>query len=140
RFAARMLVTPEELRQRLVGLGEDRYRADWSDSLLDKLRRPFCASRDVVAILLQELQLAPADFYDRKRQQWASRKPWGRGGKRPPLNEQKLQEVGYSLASVLAKSVTDPTFSWVDAASVLGMKVEKTEAFLKWAQAHAMRE
>ncbi|MCS7338687.1 MAG: ImmA/IrrE family metallo-endopeptidase, partial [Verrucomicrobiae bacterium] len=96
RFAARVLVTPDELRQRLREVGEDRPRTDWPDSLLDKLRSPFCASRDVVAILLQELRLAPADFYERKREQWASRKPWGRGGKRPPLNEQKLQEVGYS--------------------------------------------
>lgn len=137
RFAARMLVTPEELRARLRELGEGRQRTEWPDSLLDKLRSPFCASRDVVAILLQELQLAPRDFYERKRQQWETRTLWRRGGKRPPLNEQKLQEVGYSLAGVLARSKSQPSFSWLDAASVLGMKVEKTEAFLKWAQQHA---
>ncbi len=111
RFAARILVTPEELRQRLHELGEWRHRSDWPDSLLDQLRRPFCASRDVVTILLQELQFAPADFYDRKRREWESRKPWGRGGKRPTLNEQKLQEVGYSLAKVLARSASGPSFS-----------------------------
>jgi Zn-dependent peptidase ImmA (M78 family) len=137
RFAARMLVTPDELRQRLGELGEDRSRADWPDSLLDKLRKPFCASRDVVTILLQELQLAPRDFYERKRQQWENRKPFGRGGKRPPRNEQKLQEVGYSLARVLARSASQPAFSWLDASSMLGMKVEKTEAFLKWAHERA---
>jgi Zn-dependent peptidase ImmA (M78 family) len=141
RFAARILVTPEELRQRLREVGEIRHRTDWPDSLLDRLRNPFFASRDVVAILLQELQLAPRDFYDRKRQQWEerweSRKPRVRGGRRPPLNEQKLQEVGFSLAGVLARSVAQPTFSWLDAASALGMKVEKTEAFLKWAAEHS---
>lgn len=136
RFAARMLVTPEELQQRLRSLGQARYQTDWPDSLLDKLRSPFFASRDVVTILLQELRLAPADLYDHKRQQWESRKPWGRG-KRPPLNEQKLQEVGYSLAHVLARSTAQPSFSWLDASSVLGMKVEKAEAFLKWAHEHA---
>jgi len=136
RFAARMLVTPEELQKRLQGLGQDRYQTDWPDSLLDKLRSPFSASRDVVTILLQELRLAPADLYERKVQQWKSRKLWGRG-KRPPVNEQKLQEVGYSLANVLARSASQPSFSWVDASSVLGMKVEKTEAFLKWAQERA---
>jgi Zn-dependent peptidase ImmA (M78 family) len=136
RFAARMLVAPEELEQRLRSLGQAQYQTDWPDSLLDKLRSPFFASRDVVTILLQELRLAPADLYSHKRQQWESRKPWGRG-KRPPLNEQKLQEVGYSLAHVLARSTAHPSFSWLDASSVLGMKVEKTEAFLKWAHEHA---
>lgn len=136
RFAARILVTPEELCQRLQELGEGRRRSDWPDSLLDKLRGPFCASRDVVTIMLQELQLAPADLYDRKRAQWESRKPGGRGGKRPPQNEQKLQEVGYSLANVLARSTVQPSFSWLDAATILGMKVEKAELFLKWAGEH----
>jgi Zn-dependent peptidase ImmA (M78 family) len=141
RFAARILLTPEELRQRLREVGENRQRTDWPDSLLDKLRHPFFASRDVVAILLQELQLAPRDFYDRKRQQWEqrwqSRTLQGRGGRRPPLNEQKLQEVGFSLAGLLARSVAQPTFSWLETASALGMKVEKTEAFLQWAAEHA---
>lgn len=135
RFAARVLITPDELRNRLRALGEARSRADWPDTLLDRLRSPFFASRDVVAILLEELQLAPSGFYDRKRRQWAKRTPWGRG-KRPPLNEQKLQEVGYSLSKVLTRSAMQPTFSWIDAASVLGMKVEKTEAFLKWVREH----
>ena len=136
RFAARMLLTPEELQERLQALGQARYQTDWSNSLLDKLRSPFFASRDVVTILLQDLRLAPAGLYERKRQQWESRRLWGRG-KRPPVNEQKLQEVGYSLANVLAGSASQPAFSWVDASSVLGMKVEKTEAFLKWAQERA---
>jgi len=136
RFAARVLITPDELQRRLRDLRAIEYRADWSDRLLDKLRNPFCASRDVVAILLQELRLAPRDFYEQKRQQWESRKPWGRG-KRPSLNEQKIQEVGYSLASVLARSTTQPAFSWVDTSSVLGIKVEKAEAFLKWARERA---
>ena len=136
RFAARMLVTPQELQHRLRELDEARYRANWSDSLLDKLRKPFFASRDVVAILLQEIRLAPSGFYDRKRRQWEKKKPWGRGGRRPPMNEQKLQEVGYSLAKALARSGPQPAFSWVDASSVLGMKVERAEAFLNWAQEH----
>lgn len=136
RFAARVLVTPDELRQRLRELGETQFRVDWPESILDKLRRPFCASRDVVIILLEEIHLAPRDLYERKRQLWDSRKPWGRG-KRLPLNEQKLQEVGYSLAKVLARSSARPAFSWIEGASVLGMKVEKADAFLRWVDEHA---
>jgi len=137
RFAARMLLTPQELHQRLDRLGEGRYKNDWADSLLDKVRRPFFASRDVVAILLQELNFAPPNFYDRKRQQWEGKKPWGRGGRRPPLNEQKLREIGYSLAGLMSRAQMKPTFSWMDATSQLGMKVEKAEHFLHWAAVYA---
>jgi Zn-dependent peptidase ImmA (M78 family) len=137
RFAARMLITPEELHERLDKLGEGRYRNDWPDSLLDKVRRPFFASRDVVAILLQELNFAPPNFYELKRQQWEDKKPWGRGGRRPPLNEQKLREIGYSLAGLLARAQMQDAFSWMDTSSQLGMKVEKAENFLHWAAAHA---
>lgn len=137
RFAAQILVTPAELRQRLQDLGQHEYRTEWPDSLIDKIRSPFFASRDVVTILLEELHFAPPGFYKLKREHWVKRNNWGRGGKRPPLNEQKLQEIGYSLATVLSQSAAEPTFSWIDAASVLGMKVEKAETFLKWAHKHA---
>jgi len=138
RFASRILVTPDELRKRLRELRAERYQEEWPDSVLDKLRKPFCASRDVVAILLQELEYAPPDFYDRKRRAWANinKTPWGRGGTRPTLEEQKTQEIGYSLAKVLARSMTDPAFSWADASSILGMKVKKAEAFLKGVYEH----
>ena len=133
RFAARMLLLPEELRKRLSDLDEQRYRDEWSDALLDRIRKPFPVSRDVVAILLQELNLAPKDSYERKRKQWESKQPYGRGGRRLPQREEKLREVGYSLATVLARSAARPAFSWIDASSALGMKAEKTEEFLKWA-------
>jgi Zn-dependent peptidase ImmA (M78 family) len=135
-FAARMLVTPEELRHRLRELGQERRRAQWADSLLDALREPFFASRDVVAILLEELALAPRGFYEQKRRRWALRTLWGRGSRPLPLNQRKLQEVGYSLASLLARAADRPEFSWLDAASLLGMKVERAEAFLKWVEQH----
>ncbi len=138
RFAARMLVSPEELRHHLRSLGYARYQDDWSDPQLDKLRGPFLVSRDVIAIMLQELELAPPEFYERKRQQWESRKWRGRGGKRPRLNEQKLHELGYSLSKLLTRAAHRPSFSWSDTASVLGMKVEKAEAFLKWAKEHVL--
>jgi Zn-dependent peptidase ImmA (M78 family)/transcriptional regulator with XRE-family HTH domain len=133
RFAARMLLQPEELRERLNQLDEQRYRGEWPDALLDRIRKPFPVSRDVMAILLQELNLAPKGSYERKRRQWESRRPYGRGGRRLPQREEKLREVGYSLTRVLARSAARPAFSWMDAASVLGMKVEKTEQFLSWA-------
>jgi Zn-dependent peptidase ImmA (M78 family) len=136
RFAARILLTPDELRRRLESIGEARYREQWPDALLERIRKPFAASRDVVAILLQDIGLAPRGLYNEKREQWKSKRSWGRGGHRPPLQEQKLQEFGYSLAGVLAHSVAHPGFSWMDASSVLGLKVEKTQKFLAWADEH----
>jgi len=137
RFAARMLLLPEELRERLEHMDELRYRTEWADSLLDRIRKPFPVSRDVVAILLQELNLAPKGSYERKRKQWESKQPYGRGGRRLPQREEKLREVGYSLATVLARSATRPAFSWIDASSALRMKAEKAEEFLKWAREQA---
>ena len=132
-----MLLLPEELRKRLNDLDEHRYRNEWPDALFDRIRKPFPVSRDVVAILLQELNLAPQGAYERKRRQWEARQPYGRGGRRLPQREEKLREVGYSLATVLARSATRPAFSWIDASSALRMKAEKTEQFLNWARRQA---
>ncbi len=139
RFAARLLLTPEELIARLEQLGAGEPREEWSDSLLDKARQPFFVSRDVVAILLEEMGLAPRGFYEQKRQQWEGQKRWGRGGRRPTRNEQKLQEVGYSMLRLLDRAAQEPGFSWMDAALMLGLKVEKLEQFLQWARTDVLR-
>ena len=132
RFAARMLLSPEELRERLREVGQDKPRENWSDRILDEIRRPFIVSRDVVAIMLQEMGLAPRDFYERKRQQWERRRPWGRGGKRPTKKELKLRELGYSLTNLLVQHSEHPSFPWLDVSYVLDMKVEKTTDFIQW--------
>lgn len=132
RFAARMLLLPDELRQRLRAIGQAHYREDWPDRLIDSLRKPFMVSRDVVAITLQEMGLAPQDFYERKRAGWESRRPWGRGGKRPSQKEQTVQRVGYSLSRLLGQASEKAGFSWGEASTVVGMKVERTEEFLQW--------
>lgn len=132
RFAARLLLLPEELRQRLEEIGEDHRRNDWPNRLLDTIRKPLLISRDVVAILLQELGLARSDFYEERRQEWEGKRPFGRRGKPSTQAERKIREVGYSLAGVLTRSAERPTFSWTDASSVLGMKIEKVDRFLQW--------
>jgi len=53
------------------------------------------------------------------------------------LNEQKLREIGYSLAGLLARAQMQDAFSWMDTSSQFGMKVEKAEHFLRWAAVHA---
>jgi len=135
RFAARVLLSPQELRNSLEQqIGSLAPRARWGDSLLDRIRKPFFVSRDVVAILLEEMGLAPRGFYEQKREQWKAGKRWGRGGRRPTQNEQKLQEVGYSMSRLLDRAAQRPNFAWMDAALMLGMKVEKLEKWLQWAR------
>lgn len=132
RFAARMLLSYDELKKRLTELGQDRSRETWSDQILDEVRRPFFVSRDVVAIALQELALAPNDFYQRKREQWESRQPFGRGkGGRPSRIEQKRRELGLSLTNLLTQAYKRHAISPIDVADIAGIKVEKIKQIVE---------
>ncbi len=131
KFAARMLLTYEELKQHLHSLGLFRYSEKWSDRELDEIRKPFFASRDVVAIMLQDLKLAPENFYEQKLGGWEKRKIWGRGGKRPTKKEQKLRELGYSFTKLLSTGFKRSDFPILDTSYMLDMKVEKTKEFIK---------
>ncbi len=110
------------------------FRESWPDTLLDDIRKPFVVSRDVVAITLEELRLAPGGFYESKRQQWERRRPWGRRrrGGRPTKREIKLREIGYSLSRLVTSSVEHPSFPWMDVSHLLDMKVEQAEEFVRW--------
>jgi Zn-dependent peptidase ImmA (M78 family)/transcriptional regulator with XRE-family HTH domain len=133
RFAALMLVSPSELKKRLQSLDWFQPREVWSDAAVDKIREPFGASRDVILIMLQQMQLAPSDLYGRKLRQWEKRKAWGRGrGGRPPLKVQKLRELGFGLSRLLSKASEQSSFLWSDVSDVLEMRVQKAEEFLKW--------
>jgi Zn-dependent peptidase ImmA (M78 family)/transcriptional regulator with XRE-family HTH domain len=136
RFAARMLLSYDDLQKRLRDIGKYGFSQTWSDNLLDEIRRPFSVSRDVVAIALQEMNLAPRDFYNNKRAQWEKKKVFGRGGGggRPTNNELKLREIGYSLTRILSKPGKERSLPIDDVSSVLGMKVEKVPEFLSWAR------
>jgi Zn-dependent peptidase ImmA (M78 family) len=143
RFAARMLLSFEDLQRKLNELHKHEYSENWSDNLLDELRQPFFVSRDVVAIALQEMNLSPGNFYNKKRAMWEKRKPFGRGGggRHPTNNEIKLREIGYSLTRILSRSGKEGSIPVDDLSSVLGMKIEKIPEFLGWAQreVHAER-
>ena len=134
-FAARMLLTPEELKQQLLKLDLLTFQEDWSDRSLDKIRAPFAVSRDVIAIMLEEMRLAPRGFYKRKREQWSNRRPFGRGkggGKR--LVERKLNEIGFSCAKLLVQLVRKETVSPIVLSDALEMRVSRTHEFLDYAR------
>ncbi|MBM3302884.1 MAG: ImmA/IrrE family metallo-endopeptidase, partial [Deltaproteobacteria bacterium] len=88
-FAARVLLSCHEVEERLKEIGKSGPRETWGDDVLDEIRQPFFVSRDAVAIALQDLRLAPGDFYQRKRAQWKNRKASGRGGKTLTKKERK---------------------------------------------------
>ena len=136
-FAARMLISYNEVKQRLLEIDEYRYRGQWSDQLLDEIKKPFFVSRDVVAITLQEMELAPEGFYQGKRAQWDMRRPWGRGrgkGKTLTKRERKLRELGFSLSRILSRPDMANAIPATDLCYVLDMKVEKIQDFLSWAR------
>ncbi len=133
RFAAYMLLSPDDLRQRLEAMGLHAFRNTWSDRVLDKIRTPFMVSRDVVLLRLQEMGLAPPNLYERKRASWSKRQPWGRGGGgRPTKRVLKLRELGMPFARILAGYVQDPSFPWSDVTEILEMKRKSAEEFLQW--------
>jgi len=135
RFAARMLLSHRELVSQLDRLGLHDRRERWGDEALDGMREPFHVSRDVIAIMLEELALAPDGFYRGKRAMWEKRKPrkgWGKGGGSISTNVKALRRLGFSLAHVLSRPDREESLPWSDLAYVLDMKVEKADEFLRW--------
>ena len=134
RFAAQMLLPRQEFVQSLQEAGKMRFKKNWSDRALDDLRRPFFVSRDVVAIALQQLDLAPPDLYQRKREQWGSRKPWGRARAHLTKKERKAREMGRSAVRVLLALQQQGALPALDVSIALDMKVEQVTEFLEWAR------
>jgi Zn-dependent peptidase ImmA (M78 family) len=136
KFAARMLLSHDELRHRLREVGKYQYHENWSDEVLNEIRYPLAVSKDVVLIMLEEMDLAPNGLYQEKRERWEKFKPWGRGGgsERPTKKELKLREIGYSLGRVLTTSGSERPIPLDDLSYVLDMKVEKVPEFLEWAR------
>ena len=140
RFAARMLLPPQEFVQSLQEAGKMRFKKNWSDAELDELRSRFFVSRDVVAIALQELGLSPSDLYQRKRQRWENRKPWGRARKPVTKKERKARELGWSLVRVLVALQQKDALPVMDVSSALDLKVEQVSEFLEWARSELSPE
>ncbi|RJP42920.1 MAG: ImmA/IrrE family metallo-endopeptidase [Phycisphaerales bacterium] len=138
RFAAQMLLPRETLRGKLKEAGLTEPKDDWPDTKLDALRKPLFVSRDVVAIRLEEMGLAPKGFYARKRADWdrqyAGRVGGGRGGKNPTKHERLFKQLGTSGLRVLSEANLRGRLPVLDAAIMLDMKVEKVPAFLEWSQ------
>jgi len=137
RFAAEVLLRRKELEIYLKRENLLARRPHWGDSLLDEIRRNFMVSRDVIAILLEEMQLAPSGFYRGKRAAWDQRKPFFRAAKgvgrsRSTKAERRLLEIGRPSANLISLGYERGAVSKLDLAEILDMKVEQAERFVKW--------
>lgn len=133
RFAAAMLVPPEELESHLKRTGLSRYQERWPDRLLDEIRNPFFVSRDVIAILLEEVGLAPRGFYRHRRERWEQRygKRLGQGrGMSLKKWQRKARELGSSALRILVELSDAERLPLIDAAYLLDVKVEKLPVIL----------
>ncbi|MBI4556586.1 MAG: ImmA/IrrE family metallo-endopeptidase [Candidatus Hydrogenedentes bacterium] len=133
-FAAAMLLDRSELSASLKELDATQFRSQWGDAMLDRIREPFRVSRDVVAIYLEELGLAPKGLYNERRGVWSKRKAFGRsaaGRVGRNLTAQRLRMVGNTLAKVLSSKQAEATLSALDLAEVLDVKVERVPAVLQ---------
>jgi Zn-dependent peptidase ImmA (M78 family)/transcriptional regulator with XRE-family HTH domain len=135
RFAAHLLLAPARLKEHLVDAGLIGSQVEeWTDAELRRLADRFWVSRDVVAITLEGLALAPDGFYRKKQREWEKRyerwTPWGRG-KSLKKWERKARELGSSTLRVVLKLHELESLPALDAAYLLDTKVERLGEFLR---------
>ncbi len=135
-FAAEILVPNKEFEVYLKTRNLYQERSRWGDPLLDDIRRDFKVSRDVIAVSLEEMGLAPKGFYRNKRASWDLRKPFfvGLTGTRRGRTKSliRLSEIGYPAANLLSVACERAAISKLDLAEILDMKVEQAERFVSW--------
>jgi Zn-dependent peptidase ImmA (M78 family) len=135
-FAAEILVPKKEFELYLKNRNLYAKRPRWGDPLLDEIRRDFKVSRDVIAILLEEMGLASPGFYHNKRASWELRKPFfvgSTGAKRGVTKAtRRLLEIGRPVANLVSVAYERGAISKLDLAEILNMKVEQAERFVSW--------
>ncbi|MEO0300200.1 MAG: XRE family transcriptional regulator [candidate division WOR-3 bacterium] len=131
KLSARILLSYQDLERQLNKLGLLKYKEIWHDNEIDKIRKPFFVSRDVIVIMLQEMGLAPHNLYEEKLKEWKDKKAFGKGGKKPTLIEQKKREFGYSFLNLLKQSIVNPSFPILDLSYIMDIKVEKIKDILR---------
>jgi Zn-dependent peptidase ImmA (M78 family) len=135
-FAAEILVPKSEFEVYLRHRDLYRKRPRWGDLLIDQIRRDFMVSRDVIAISLEEMDLAPRGFYRDKRASWDLLKPFYRGSKGEKRGitkaTRRFREIGRSVANLVSVAYSQGAISKLDLAELLNMKVEQAERFVSW--------
>jgi Zn-dependent peptidase ImmA (M78 family) len=131
-FAAEALVPRALFEDLLNREGLNSYREQWGNTVVDKLRKPFHSSHDVIRVLLEELSYAPEGSYREWRSSRDKDKPWGRGrsgGQSKAVRRRR--EFGTNFSRLLAHANQRSIVSKLDLADILDMKVEQAETFLE---------
>jgi len=139
KFAAEMMVSKGELRQYLETKGLYKYKSRWGDVDIDTVKHHFKVSRDVIAISIENLKLAPNGFYMTKRAQWDKRKPYFSG---PPIHRlgktkvrRRYQELGKPFSNIISDAYMNSSISMTSLSRILGMKVDKFPDFVNYVKA-----
>ena len=132
-FAATVLVPKDEFIPALKESDIFEFRQRWSDSTIDSIRRKFKVSKDVIAIILEELGLAPKGFYWSKHASWEKMRPFFRGRSGVHRGQtkavRKLREIGLPFANLVSEAYGRGMMSKLELADLLNMKVEQAEEF-----------
>ena len=134
RLAARAIMPFDALRSRLSDLGLNQFRASWTDADLNRIRGPFHASRDVVAISLEEMRLAEPGYYKGRRTAWDRSRGFGRRrpdapGIRQTKPQRKYRELGARMSALVLSAEGSGTVSPLDVAEVLDMRIHRLSEF-----------
>jgi Zn-dependent peptidase ImmA (M78 family) len=133
KFAAAVLVPKDELIPALKESDLFKFRQRWSDATIDSIRHKFKVSKDVIAILLEELDLAPKGFYWSKHASWEKMRPFFK--RKPGVHRgqtkaaRKIREIGQPFANLVSEAFGRGVMSKLELADLLNMKVEQAEEF-----------
>jgi Zn-dependent peptidase ImmA (M78 family) len=141
KFAAEMMVSKAELSEYLKTKELYKYKPRWGDSDIDIVKNHFKVSRDVIAISLESLNLAPYGFYKTKRAQWDKRKPYFISPRVSPLLgktkiRRRYQELGRPYSNLILDAYMNSSISMTNLSKVLGMKVDKFPDFARYVKAN----
>ncbi|MDO8691184.1 MAG: ImmA/IrrE family metallo-endopeptidase [Dehalococcoidia bacterium] len=145
-LAAEMILPRDEFEAHVRKENLYGYRDSWGDQLIDRARTPFRVSRDVVAVLLEDLELAPRGFYRRKRAAWEQRSQFfarvAKAGSRQGMTKslRKLNEFGLSMSKLVTAGYQRGAVSTVSLADLLDMKIERAQKFADWVASGAREQ
>jgi Zn-dependent peptidase ImmA (M78 family) len=134
KFAAETLAPKAEIEQFLKVNGLYEYSDNWSDSIINHVKDNFRVSKDVIAISLTEMGLAPKDLYKNKRQIWDTHRPFFRSStiSRPGTTRivYRYNALGAPFSNIVVEAYKNNHLQPLDLAALLNTKVDKIPDFL----------
>lgn len=146
-FAAAFLLPDDEFKTHIKTINPNAGTThDWPIASVGRLATHYRVSRAVMALRLQELQLALPNYYDKHRAELSAfdkvpkpEKPI-RIKKKPGWREKKrLKEVGSTAASVIVAAWNEQIVDPMEAADILNLSLEELRGLQKQTEAQRVR-